>query len=132
VLVVDDSAADRRMVADALSDLGLPHELHEAAGGDQALALLRGSMPRPHLVFLDIRMPGMTGSELLEHVHADPVLRGLNVVVLTTTDSDIEKVKVWELGARHFLRKPFSAETLRALLEGSSPTAHGDDASVAW
>lgn len=132
VLIVDDNPADRRLATDALADAGFPADVHEAGDGAEALAFLRDpETPRPHLVLLDLRMGGMDGTEFLEHVYADEGLRGLNVVVQTTSDSDVEMVKVWELGARHFVRKPLTSESLAAALRGEPGEAPGSSA-VSW
>ena len=128
---MDDSPADRRIAADALADAGFPAEVHEAANGAEALAHLRDpAAPRPHLVLLDLRMPGMEGPEFLQEVRADPDLKGLNVIVQTTSDSDVDLVKVWELGARHFVRKPVTAESLGAVLRGEPGEERGS--AVSW
>ena len=132
VLIVDDSPSDRRMATDALADAGFPADIHYAADGAEALAFLRDpAMPRPHLVLLDLRMAGMEGTEFLEMVHADPELRGLNVIVQTTSESDVDNVKVWELGARHFVRKPLTGDALGAVLRGEDAEQDGSSA-VSW
>ena len=114
VLLIDDSASDRRIAADALAACGMEVELHEAVDGARGLAFLRregehADAPRPDVVLLDLRMPGLDGGEVLEAIAADPDLRTLRVVVQTTSDDDVDVVKVWELGAVHFVRKPVDA-----------------------
>ena len=121
VLLVDDSPSDRRIATDALLDSGHAHELHWVADGLTALAFLRregefASAPRPDLVLLDLRMPGLDGGGVLEEIYRDPELRSLAVVVQTSSDSDVDLVKAWELGALHFIRKPLDAESVGALL----------------
>lgn len=121
ILLVDDSESDRRLTADALADSGVEHDLHWVGDGLAALAFLRGEgphagAPRPDLVLLDLRMPVLDGGEVLEEIARDPALRGLRVVVQTTSDSDVDLVKTWELGAQHFVRKPVTAENVLAAL----------------
>jgi two-component system response regulator len=63
-------------------------------------------------------MPVLDGGEVLEAISADPALRHLTVVVQTTSESDVDLVKTWELGAVHFVRKPLDVEKIAAIVAG--------------
>lgn len=125
ILLADDNRSDRRLVEEALKESGQPHELHSVEDGDSVLAFLRGEgehagAPRPDLVLLDLRMPGLDGGEVLEAMYRDSALHGIAVVVQSSSDSDIDLVKAFELGALRYVTKPVNAEKLAPVLRGAA------------
>lgn len=99
VLLVDDSALVRMMVEDSLLDAGF--EVETAASGEQALRAVEASVPE--LVLSGVKMPGMTGFELLERLHgAHPELP---VVLLSGVRSAADEARAQALGARGYLLK---------------------------
>ncbi|MCC5811641.1 MAG: response regulator [Ectothiorhodospiraceae bacterium] len=111
VLVVDDSTMSRKLTMRALpADWNV--ELHQASGGEEALALCRQIKPR--LMLLDLTMPGMDGFEVLEAMGRE----GLECVVVVIS-ADIQpkaEARVLELGAVAFLPKPVDAGQLARVL----------------
>lgn len=107
ILIVDDDADIREMVAMLVESYGF--ETREAANGAQALERLR-SHGRPAMILLDLRMPGMSGPELMTRLHAEPALEHGPVVVLSGDRAARETAD--ELGADGFLAKPVTVETL--------------------
>ena len=71
----------------------------------------------PVILLLDIRMPGMDGTEVLRRVKSDPVWRALPVYMLTTTDNPVEVERCFELGCNAYLTKPVSYEDFTAAIE---------------
>jgi DNA-binding NtrC family response regulator len=116
VLVVDDELGVRESVRILLSE---GYEVATVASGDLALEAIQRE--RPHLVLLDIIMPGMDGMELLERVRvSDP---GLPVVILTATKTVKTAVAAMKLGAFDYLQKPFDVDELRLIVERATRTA---------
>jgi len=116
VLVVDDELGVRESVRILLSE---GYEVTTVASGDVALEAIQRE--RPHLVLLDIIMPGMDGMELLERVRvSDP---GLPVVILTATKTVKTAVAAMKLGAFDYLQKPFDVDELRLIVERATRTA---------
>ena len=119
VLVVEDNAADAGLVVDELRDGPAAPLLRMATSGREALALLRDplSRPLPDLVLLDLNLPVYSGLETLADLKTDPELRRLPVIVLTTSRSQDEINRAYELGAAAVLNKPLRLRDYRAMLE---------------
>jgi two-component system LytT family response regulator len=107
-MVVDDEPVARAGLRRMLAELGWIRCIGEAADGVSALAAIERE--RPELVFLDIRMPGLPGLEVLRRLVHRPL------VVLTTAHAE-HAVTAFELGALDYLLKPFGPERLAAALE---------------
>lgn len=112
ILVVEDDPDLRRFLVDALGDEG--HDIHQAASGAEALALLRGSTP--DLILLDISMPEMDGREFREAQRRLPLPASRTPVVLVTGVHDYTGL-VEELHAAAILRKPFDLDALFRTVE---------------
>ena len=96
------------------------YETRVARDGDQAVESLRGF--RPHLVLLDIMLPGRSGYDVCRSIRADPELRGTRIVMLTAKGGATEVTKGLASGADDYVTKPFATQDLvarvRALLDG--------------
>jgi CheY-like chemotaxis protein len=120
ILMADDDDDDRLLTRDALAEAGLDGDLHFVENGEQLLDYLcrRGqykqaaAAPRPGLILLDLNMPLKDGREALREIRADPELRRIPVVVLTTSKADTDIGAIYELGANSFISKPFQFEAL--------------------
>ena len=120
ILMADDDADDRLLAKDALTECRLSNELHFVENGEELLDyLLRrgrytslGDAPRPGLILLDLNMPKKDGREALKEIKADPELRKIPVVVLTTSRADTDIGRIYELGANSFISKPVSFDSL--------------------
>jgi CheY-like chemotaxis protein len=119
ILMAEDDADDRLLAKDALGECDLAGELHFVENGEELLDYLfqRGKFdaansPRPGLILLDLNMPRKDGREVLRDIKADPVLRLIPVVVLTTSKADTDIQKIYELGANSFISKPVRFEAL--------------------
>jgi two-component system chemotaxis response regulator CheY len=117
VIVIDDSATMRKVIARSLRMLGLPiGRIDEAADGIAALAALRA---RPFdLAMVDINMPRMDGLELIDAVAKDIQLASVPIVVVSTEASEMRLGALQERGIR-FVRKPFDPEQLLDAVVGA-------------
>ena len=115
LLVVDDNRVNRLLVARTLEQLG--HRVAFAENGRQALESLRN---RPvDLVLLDIEMPEMNGYQTLEALRAEPKLRDIPIVMMSSVDEVDSVARCIELGAEDYLFKPVNAVLLRARVAAS-------------
>ena len=91
-------------------------ETRVARDGNAAVALL--PQFQPHLVLLDLMLPGKSGFEVCRHIRADPQLRGMRVLMLTAKGSTNEVIKGLTVGADDYVIKPFSTHDLVARVKG--------------
>ncbi|HME70741.1 MAG TPA: response regulator [Myxococcota bacterium] len=111
ILIVEDSATMRSLLASALTDLGTSIEITEAASGFEALRLL----PRElfDLILTDINMPDINGLELLSFVKGNVAYRDIPLIIVSTEGSERDREKGLGLGADAYLVKPFEPDDLR-------------------
>ena len=120
ILLADDDEDDRLLTADALRVAKVANALHTVNDGEELMDYLyrRGNFappveaPRPGLVLLDLNMPKKDGREALREMKADPDLRSIPVVVLTTSRTEDEIERTYALGANSFMVKPVTFEGL--------------------
>lgn len=115
LLVVEDNDDDVLLIQEAFANAKMLNVIRTVADGEEALAYLRREGPyqrttRPGLVFLDINMPKKNGFEVLKALKADPDLRSLPVVILTTSDREEDIVRSYADGACSYIRKPVRLE----------------------
>lgn len=118
VLVVDDSEADRLIVARALKNRHLLCEVVELADGEQLLLYLQREAPyqdlekypMPDLVLLDINMPRVDGKTALHKIRTELEMHSLPVVMVTTSDRDKDVIDSYKLGANAYVTKPVNAD----------------------
>jgi two-component system response regulator len=111
VLLVEDNPGDAQLTRIALSDGKMCINLSLTEDGVDALAFLRKEgkyldAPRPDLILLDLNLPRKDGREVLADIKADPSLRRIPVVVLTTSQADEDILQAYELAANCFITKP--------------------------
>jgi len=116
ILLVEDSPADVLLTKEALSDSKLLVELHVTENGMQAMEFLRhngaySEAPTPDLVLLDLNLPLKDGREVLAEVKADPHLRSIPVVVLTTSQAEEDVLRAYGLHANCYITKPVDFES---------------------
>jgi CheY-like chemotaxis protein len=118
--MADDDVDDRLLAKDALTECRLANDLHFVENGEELLDYLRhrgkfaklADSPHPGLILLDLNMPKKDGREALKEIKADPELRKIPVVVLTTSKADTDIGSIYELGANSFISKPVSFDSL--------------------
>jgi len=116
VLLLEDDAVDVMNVKRAFKKNNVQNPLHVAGNGLEGLAMLRGEgvpmlEPRPKIILLDLNMPKMNGIEFLQHLRADPELKSISVVVLTTSNDDRDVVAAYDLNIAGYILKPVGFES---------------------
>jgi DNA-binding NarL/FixJ family response regulator len=109
VVVVDDQSVIRAGLRSILESAEI-RIVGEAADGARALAVVRATVPQ--VVLMDLRMPGTDGVEATRRIRADPQLRGVGILILTTFDGDSEVVAALTAGADGFLSKSAEPDDL--------------------
>lgn len=108
VVLVEDNRNIRENATEML-ELA-KYKVYAAADGQEAMQIIRSQ--RPSLILCDIYMPVMDGYEVLEKVKEDPVLNSIPVVFLTALSEEAEVKKGLEMGAVHYIVKPFDDDEL--------------------
>jgi CheY-like chemotaxis protein len=111
VLLIEDSAGDIDLTREALKEGKISIHLNVVEDGFKALKYLRREQPypnsvRPDLILLDLNLPKVDGREVLREIKSDPQLRLIPVVVLTTSEAEVDILKTYGLGANCFITKP--------------------------
>lgn len=107
ILLVEDDEIDVMNVQRAFAKNHITNPLYVARNGLEALAMLRGDMPKGRrIVLLDLNMPRMSGIEFLQELRGDPELSATPVVVLTTSNNDRDKIDAYRLNVAGYLVKP--------------------------
>ena len=115
VLIVDDSKSVRSVIKKIITISGFRmDQCYEAVNGKQALEIL--SKESVDVILSDLNMPEMNGLEMLAAIKADSRLQGIPVIIISTEGSDEKRKAVLEMGAKQFIKKPFSPERVRKVL----------------
>ncbi|MBC7251599.1 MAG: response regulator [Anaerolineae bacterium] len=125
VLMADDDPDDRMLIQEAWEENRLANGLHFVEDGEQLLDYLyrRGEYahlkhePLPGLILLDLNMPKKDGREALREIKADPELRRIPIVILTTSKAEEDILRSYELGVSSFITKPVTFESLVSLVK---------------
>ncbi|QHT67612.1 response regulator [Rhodocytophaga rosea] len=120
ILVADDDEEDRMLVKEALEESRLANNLQFVVDGEDLLSYLRNQgkyadkqrYPTPGLILLDLNMPRKDGREAVREIKADPHLRIIPIVVLTTSKAEEDVIKTYDLGVSSFITKPITFSAL--------------------
>jgi len=115
VLLVEDDPGDILMTREAFEHYKIRNVLHVVTDGEQALQYLRrtgdyAGAPRPGLILLDLNLPRLDGLEVLAELKADPVLKVIPVVILTTSQAQQDVLRSYALHANAYVSKPVDFE----------------------
>ena len=122
ILIVDDSATTRAVIKRTIRLTGLATDLHEAASGEEALALL--SSQSVDLVLADLNMAGMNGIEMIRRLKSNDQLRSIPVLVITAEPNASRLEKLKSEGVKGYIRKPFTPEEIRNTLNETLGVVH--------
>lgn len=125
ILLVEDSPEDFETTVRALRKTGLANPIQRCEDGDGALDYLRrlgnyaeaGAAPRPGIILLDLNLPGTDGREVLDLIKADPDLRQIPVIVLTTSSDERDVERSYAAGANSYIKKPVDLEGFMAAIQ---------------
>jgi CheY-like chemotaxis protein len=115
VLLVEDDEGDVLMTREAFEHYKIRNKLHVVSDGEQAIQFVRrqgdfADAPRPGLIMLDLNLPRRDGLEVLAELKADPDLRVIPVVILTTSQAEEDIVRSYALHANAYVTKPVDFE----------------------
>jgi CheY-like chemotaxis protein len=114
ILMADDDADDRLMTKEAFEESRLANDLRFVEDGVELLDYLKrrgkyedpASSPRPGLILLDLNMPKKDGREALKEIKADPKLKSIRIVILTTSKAEEDIYRTYDLSAASYITKP--------------------------
>ena len=115
ILMVEDNPADIRLAEEAFKYNKLANNLHISKNGVDAMAFLKREddyteAARPDIILLDLNLPLMSGQEELAAVKGDPELKSIPVVILTTSEAEIDILKAYKNHANCYISKPVDFE----------------------
>jgi CheY-like chemotaxis protein len=118
ILFAEDSSDDAMLTMRALRKSGFANKLHHVKDGAEALDFLycrgayasRNVKENPKLILLDLKMPKISGMEVLEKIKADPHLKSIPVVILTSSKEDPDIQRCYALGANSYIAKPVESD----------------------
>ncbi|HTZ62390.1 MAG TPA: response regulator, partial [Thermoplasmata archaeon] len=119
---VEDNPADARLVREVMRDSKILNEIHWVPDGVEAMTFLRrqgkyANAPRPNLMFLDLNMPRKDGREVLREVKADPELRRIPIVVMTSSQAEEDIARAYDQHANCYVRKPIDFEQFHSVVK---------------
>ena len=125
ILLVEDEPAHAEIVRRNFEDFRVANRLEHVSDGEEALDYLyrRGKFsdplksPRPGVILLDLRLPKMDGIEVLQIIKADPDLRRIPVVILTTSAAEADKIKAYDSYVNSYIVKPVDYAQFVALMQ---------------
>ena len=122
VLIVEDDADDRDLLARAFKRAGIGVPLWFAKDGDEAVAYLEHAVAdpaqvSPFIILLDLKLPRRSGFEVLEWIKGTARLRRIPVIILTSSRENVDLERAYDLGANSYLVKPARPEALREMVE---------------
>ncbi len=121
ILLVEDNPGDVMLVREGLSDCKIANAMRDVSDGEMALAYLRGEGEHagrimPDLVLLDLNLPRMDGREVLAEIKADPRLRHLPVVIMTSSAAEADVLRSYRLQASCYVTKPLDLDQFLAMV----------------
>lgn len=121
ILLVEDNPDDIDLTIEAFKESSSQSRLHVVEDGVAAVAFLRrqgpyAAAPRPDVILLDLNLPKKSGHEVLKEIKADPELRQIPVVVLTTSAADTDVARSYELAANCYITKPVDLDAFLSVV----------------
>jgi CheY-like chemotaxis protein len=120
ILMADDDADDRMMTKEAFEENRIANDLRFVVDGEELMDYLKrrgkygdpDTSPRPGLILLDLNMPRKDGREALAEIKADPALKNIRVVIMTTSKAEEDIFRTYDLSAASYITKPVTFEGL--------------------
>lgn len=110
ILVVDDSPTERYFLVDMLTKNGF--SVSTAENGEEALLKIKAD--KPHLILMDVVMPGNNGFQITRAIARDPEMQSVPIIICTSKNQETDRIWGLRQGARDYLVKPINAQDLMA------------------
>ena len=122
ILLVENNPGDVRLTKEALKEATFVNNLHVVGDGVEALSFLHkidkhADAIRPDLILLDLNMPRKDGREVLAEIKTDPELKNIPVVILTTSNTDEDVLRSYDLHANCYITKPVDVDQFMAVVQ---------------
>ena len=123
ILLADDDPDDRLLVQEAFQENHLLNIVQTVEDGEELMEYLHkkgkfsDAVIRPNMILLDLNMPRKSGLEALREIKADPELRSIPVIILTTSKAEEDIIRSYDLGVNSFIVKPVTFEALVSLVK---------------
>jgi CheY-like chemotaxis protein len=122
ILLIEDNPGDVRLTQEALRTARMPNRLRVAEDGIEAMAMLHredkyAAGPLPDLILLDLNLPRKDGREVLRELKADPALKRIPIIILTTSQSEPDILRAYDLHANCYITKPVDYERFQAVIK---------------
>ena len=124
ILMAEDDDGHAHLILERLSEAGIENQVTRFMDGKKAWEFLsmtgageKREPGKPYLLLLDIKMPRMDGMELLEKIKADPALKSLPVIMLTTNEDSDDIRKCYALGCNNYLTKPVAFDKFSQVIK---------------
>lgn len=123
ILLIEDNPGDARLASEAFKEVTYFSRIHLIPDGVQAMAYLRGQPPyqeaiHPDIILLDLNLPRKDGRSVLAEIKADPALRHLPVIVLTTSQAEADIARAYDLHANCYIVKPTDFDQFAEVVRG--------------
>lgn len=120
VLLIEDNRADVLLITEALAEHAIPHQLHLAADGAEAIDFVArmgkpGEAPCPDILLLDLNLPKVDGADVLQEFRRHPQGVRTPVIVVSSSDAPRDRQNVGALGIAHYFKKPTDLEAFLRL-----------------
>lgn len=122
IMLVEDDPGDQKLIRQSILKQRLANDVTVMESGEDALEYLASvkagerDRPVPHLILLDLNMPGMGGKEFLKRLKADDMLDTIPVVILTTSDADQDILDSYKLHASGYIKKPVDLQAFQQVM----------------
>ncbi|WP_254521425.1 response regulator [Natrinema caseinilyticum] len=115
ILLVEPNPGDARLFSESFEDANIASDIYTVTDGESALDFVyqRGDhadSPRPDMVLLDFQLPGVSGADVLSELKSEPALRSIPVIVMTSSSSEEDIARSYDLHANAYVQKPVEAD----------------------
>lgn len=125
ILLVEDDPMDIELTLDAFKEVRLDNDIRIVTSGEEALDYLfgrnqyadRAAHPLPDIVLLDIKLPGLSGLQVLQKIKNTPVLKRIPVIILTSSQEESDRSNGYDFGANSYLIKPVTFENFLTVVK---------------